>query len=65
MAFIISKEIIERDRKLKHYKDISNEAKNLVQALEGFFNGETTRSQLNKVMKRVKYLTTKEQRIKL
>lgn len=60
MAFIISKEIIERDRMLKHYKDISNETKNLIKTLEDFLEGKTTRSQLNKAMKRVKYLTSKE-----
>lgn len=60
MAFIISKEIIERDRMLKHYKDISNEAKNLITTLEDFLEGKTTRSQLNKAMKKVKYLTSKE-----
>lgn len=60
MAIIISKEIIERDRRLKHYKDISNEAKNLITTLEDYLEGKTTRSQLNKAMKKVKYLTTKE-----
>ena len=60
MAFIIPKEVVEHDMKFRHYKDISNEAKNLVQTLEDFFDGKTTRSQLNKAMKKVKYLTTKE-----
>lgn len=60
MAIIISKDIIERDRRLKHYKDISDEAKNLITTLEDFLEGKTTRSQLNKTMKKVKYLMTKE-----
>ena len=60
MAFIIPKEVVEHDKKLKHYKNISVEAKNLVQTLEDFFDGKTTRSQLNKAMKKVKYLTIKE-----
>lgn len=60
MAIIISKQAIEYDKKLKHYKDISVEAKNLVQVLEGFFDGKTTRSQLNKTLKKVKYLMVKD-----
>lgn len=57
---ILLKEIIERDKMLNHYKDISNEAKNLVTTIEDFLEGKTTRSQLNKVMKKVKNLTSKE-----
>ena len=60
MAIIISKQAIDYDKKLKHYKDITVEAKNLVQAIEGFFDGKTTRSQLNKALKKVKYLTAKD-----
>lgn len=60
MAIIISKQAIDYDKKLQHYKDISVEAKNLVQTLEGFFDGKTTRSQLNKALKKVKYFLTKE-----
>ena len=60
MAIIISKQAIEYDKKLKQYKNISVEAKNLVRVLEDYLNGETTRSQLNKALKKVKYLTTKE-----
>lgn len=56
MAIIFSKESIEYDKKQKRYKDISVEAKNLVQVLEDFLNGKTTRSQLNKALKKVKYL---------
>jgi len=60
MALIISKQAIEYEKKLKHYRDISIEAKNLVQVLEDFLDGKTTRSQLNKALKRVKYLTIKD-----
>lgn len=60
MAIIISKQAIDYDKKLKHYKDISVEAQHLVQALEGFLDGKTTRSQLNKALKKVKYLTAKD-----
>lgn len=60
MAFIISKEVIEHYEKFQHYKNISVEAKNLVQVLENYLNGKTTRSQLNKALKKVKYLTSKE-----
>jgi len=60
MALIISKQAIEYEKKLKHYKDTSIEAKNLVQVLEDFLDGKTTRSQLNKALKKVKYLTIKE-----
>lgn len=60
MAIIISKEAIEYDKKFKHYKDTSIEAKNLVQVLENYLNGKATRSQLNKAVKKVKYLTIKE-----
>lgn len=56
MAIIFSKEVIEYYKKQKRYKDISVEAKNLVQVLEDFLNGKTTRSQLNKALKKVKYL---------
>ena len=60
MPIIISKQAIEYDKKLKHYKDISIEAKNLAQVLEDFLNGRTTRSQLNKALKKVKYLTMED-----
>lgn len=60
MALIISKTGIEYEKKLKHYRDISIEAKNLVKVLEDFLDGKTTRSQLNKALKKVKYLTIKD-----
>ena len=60
MAFIISEEVIERDKKLQHHKDVSDGAKNLVQVLEDYLNGKATRSQLNKALKKVKYLTAKD-----
>ena len=60
MAFIISKEVIEHYENFQHYKNISVEAKNLVQVVENYLNGKTTRSQLNKALKKVKYLTSKE-----
>ena len=60
MSMIISKQAIEYDKKLKHYKDISVEAKNLVQVLEAFLDGKITRSQLNKALKKVKYLTMED-----
>ena len=59
MAFIISKEVIEHYENFQHYKNISVEAKNLVQVVENYLNGKTTRSQLNKALKKVKYLTSK------
>ena len=36
MAILISQEAIEHDKKLKHYRDTSIEAKNLVKVLEKF-----------------------------
>ena len=60
MAIIISKQAIEYDKKLKHYRDISIEAKNLAQVLEDFLDGRTTRSQLNKALKKVMYLTMED-----
>ncbi len=60
MALIISKQAIEYEKELKHYRDTSIEAKNLVQVLEEFLDGKTTRSQLNKALKKVKYLTIKD-----
>ncbi len=60
MAFIIPKEVIERDKRLEHYRNISVEAKNLVQVLEDYLNEKTTRSQLNKALKKVKCLTSKD-----
>ena len=60
MAFIIPKEVIERDKKRQHYKDVIDGAKNLVQVLEDYLNEKTTRSKLNKALKKVKYLTSKE-----
>lgn len=59
MAIIISNKMID-DKRLQHYRDTSREAKNLVQVLEDFLNGRTTRSQLNKALKKVKYLTSKD-----
>lgn len=59
MAIIISNKMID-DKRLQHYRDTSIEAKNLVQVLEDFLNGRTTRSQLNKALKKVKYLTSKD-----
>ena len=60
MAIIFSKEAIVYYKNQKRYKDISVEAKNLVQVLENFLNGKTTRSQLNKALKKVKYLTMED-----
>lgn len=60
MAFIIPKEVIERDKRLEHYRSISIEAKNLVQVVEDYLDEKTTRSQLNKALKKVKYLTSKD-----
>lgn len=60
MALIISKQAIEYEKKLKQYRDTSIEAKNLVKVLEDFLDGKTTRSQLNKALKKVKYLTIKD-----
>ena len=60
MAFFIPKEVIEYDKKLKHYRDISIEAKNLVRVLEDYLNEKNTRSQLNKALKKVKYLTMQD-----
>lgn len=60
MAIIFSQKAIEYEKKLKKYRDISIEAKNLVKVLEDYLNGETTRSQLNKALKKVKYLTIKD-----
>ena len=59
MAIIIPNKMID-DKRLQHYRDTSIEAKNLVQVLEDFLNGRTTRSQLNKALKKVKYLTSKD-----
>lgn len=56
MALIISKDIIERDKELQHYREVSIAAKNLVKILEDFLDNKTTRSQLNKALKKVKYL---------
>ena len=60
MAIIFSKNAIEYEKKLRHLRDTSVEAKNLVQVLENFLDGKTTRSQLNKALKKVKYLTMKD-----
>ena len=60
MAILISQEAIEHDKKLKHYRDTSIEAKNLVKVLEDYLNRKTTRSQLNKALKKVKYLTKED-----
>lgn len=60
MAILFSKEAIEFENKLKHYRDTSIEAKNLVRVLENYLDGKTTRSQLNKALKKVKYLTMQD-----
>lgn len=56
MAIIITKDIIERDKELRHYREVSIAAKELVKILEDFLDNKTTRSQLNKALKKVKYL---------
>lgn len=60
MAILFDKEFIERNNKLKHFREVNAEAKNLVRVIEAFLSGDTTRSQLNKAINKVKILTEKE-----
>ena len=57
---IITEEQIRLDNKLKHLRDTSEEAKNLCRALRDYWAGKTTRSQLNKALKKVEYLTAQD-----
>ena len=63
MAIHFTKEYIEYEEKVKHLKETSREAKKLCQVLEDFFAGKTTRSQVNKAIKKVKILTEEDEKL--
>lgn len=52
MAILIPKKVIEYDNEIQHLRIISKEAMNLVQILEDYLDSKTTRSQLNKALKK-------------
>lgn len=56
MAILFTKEDIEYSERQRRLLEIRDEASKLCEVVESYLEGKTTRSQLNKALKKVKYL---------
>lgn len=56
MAILLSKEFIKHEKMVENLKNTCAEAKNLCDVVDSFLVGKTTRSQLNKELKKVRYM---------
>lgn len=58
MAVFLTKEFIEHSKMVENLKKASEEATKLCDVVEDFLAGKTTRSQLNKEIKKVRHMVS-------
>lgn len=56
MAILITKEMTRHDKLAQRHKELRSTAINLIRTIDEYLKGETTRSQLNKAVRSVRWV---------